>query len=908
MLVLKNISKNYEIGKKKDKSYQIVHALKEINLEFRKNEFVSILGPSGCGKTTMLNIIGGLDKYTSGDLIINNKSTKKYKDSDWDTYRNHSIGFVFQSYNLIPHQTILQNVELALTLSGVSKEERKKRAIKVLEKVGLKDRINTKPNQLSGGQMQRVAIARALVNDPEIILADEPTGALDSKTSVQIMELLKEISKDKLIIMVTHNPELADKYSSRIIKLLDGSIIDDSNPYDSSKNKIKDDVVLSVANDKDLSKKDIIKKGKKKRMSFFTALALSFKNLLTKKARTFLVSFAGSIGIIGIALILSVSSGFQTYINKIQEDSLSSYPITIEESTFNPMTMLSSIFSSNDKKANHSNDEVYASEAITTLFSTVADAAKPNDIKSFYSYLQGHYGEIKNNVNAIQYTYNLNLELYNQRNEKILPKSKALFNVILAYSTIYFENLANVEIVQVGENYEIQGRGTTAEEKTKTYGFIKTYINEESMNKFIADGDKLTITNGELIDIIDNIIFKKSSSSMGAMSSYSIRMFYEYDLGAVYEMIDNEELIKSQYDIVAGNWVQNEDDVLLVLDSNNEIDDYVLYSLGMLSYEEMMTSIKKTVTNQENSVSVKYEDIVNSTSEIKYKLILPTSYYNETTASVDRGTISEADYVEKLKQVYSSDELVNFINSHSKEIKISGIIRPKKNVTNACLKSGLAYSKKLTDLLITEYNSSQAVRDGKIKIIDKSNPSSIAIYVATFDDKKVINNFIDTYNNSREDESKAITYNNTIDVLMSSITTIINSISYVLIAFVSISLVVSSIMIGIITYISVIERTKEIGVLRSIGASKRDVKRVFTAESLIIGFTAGVFGIILTLILCIPINIIVNALAGIASVAQLPVLGAVILVAISMGLTFIAGLIPARIASKKDPVVALRTE
>ena len=897
MLELKNVTKKYEIGKKKNKTYQVVHALKGINLSFRKNEFVSILGPSGCGKTTLLNIIGGLDQYTSGDLIINNKSTKKFKNSDWDTYRNHSIGFVFQSYNLISHQTILQNVELALTLSGVSKEERRKRAIKVLDRVGLKDRINTKPNQLSGGQMQRVAIARALVNDPEIILADEPTGALDSKTSVQIMELLKEISKDKLIIMVTHNPDLAEEYSTRIIKLLDGQTIDDSNPYASNEDDSKkEDKVISVASDEDLTKNQIKKRNKLKRMSYFTALSLSFKNLLTKKARTFLVSFAGSIGIIGIALVLALSSGFSGYINKVQEDSLSSYPITIQEQSFNATSMMMSLMMDIANKSTHEKDEVYSSETVTQLFNKVAEAVKPNDIKNFYSYLKENYEEIEDSVTAIKYSYNINFEVYNELNQPVSPKTNALYEVILTYVVKYFELNANVKVEKSGEGYYIKKNGTTPPNEA----FIVGYLGESAYQIINASPDGMPLTEDQLVGLINKFVF----GSMAMSGGYQIQtMFKDYNIGAFNEMIDNQELIESQYDLVAGSWMSDKNDVLLVLDQNNEIDDYILYTLGLISKEEMDLSIEKAVSSQNATISKAYDEIIGEDVSTNFKIMLSSDYYNTSNNNIDS---SSSTYIEDLKN--SISDLNTYINENSLSINICGIIRANEQSANTCLTPGIVYSKELTDYLIEKHNNSQAVQDSKMSAVNKDNPSAISIYVKDFDSKKVVKNFIQTYNETREDESKEISYNDTVDILMSSISTIINGITYVLVAFVSISLIVSSIMIGIITYISVIERTKEIGVLRAVGASKKDVKRVFTAESLIIGFASGMFGILITIILSLPITLILNKLAGIAVTVALPWLSGALLLGISMLLTFISGLIPARIASKKDPVVALRTE
>ena len=979
MLQLIDIKKDYIIGKEGKKDYQKTEALKGVSISFRKSEFVSILGPSGCGKTTLLNIVGGLDNYTSGDLVINGISTKNYLDKDWDNYRNHSIGFIFQNYNLIPHQTVLQNVELALTLSGISKAERVERATKVLEQVGLKDKLKSRPNQLSGGQMQRVAIARALINNPDIILADEPTGALDSKTSVQIMEILKEISKDKLIIMVTHNPELANEYSTRIIKLLDGELIADSNPFDSNEtenNEIKEEIQISpevektiencdtnelVCNDNQVKEKAKKKKVKSRNMSLFTALSLSLNNLLTKKARTFLVAFAGSIGIIGIALILSISNGVQLYINKVQEDTLSAYPITLDTVTSDYSALFGSMVETGDNERDTSQPTIYVDDSMANMLNSMQSSLKTNDLESFYKYLNENYDEIKDCVNAIRYTYNFDMQIFsNDGKTQINP-------------TTIFQNM--------GEAFE-------------------------------------------------SMVSMADSSSMTTMLDY-MKVFEE--------MIDNTELLETQYDVVAVSEGKNKDDlfkdlkyneVVLVLDKKNQISNMALYMLGIKDQSTLEDVMNDIMSGKEiesaNNETFSFDDFLNRT----FKILLTTDYYEESS-NVYYTDANGKEY----KTWYNNYELLNdtqkedFIKNNGIEVKIVGIIRPNDEGVNASISGVIGYNKELTNHIMSLTNNSDIVKQQKelkdynvitgapfevtvaqidewwnsLSMIEKmmaqsimqfsdyttftetekydkfykkliitveeideyyiknkskidalfasfsqpgmeikyesltdnmkkifladsinakhtySNvlvqlgaatpeiPYTISLYAVDFESKDKIAEFIAKYNDS-VDEKKKITYTDFVALLMSSITTIVNAISYVLIAFVSVSLVVSSIMIGIITYISVLERIKEIGILRSIGASKKDIKRVFTSESVIIGTIAGLVGIGITLLLTIPINIIIKILANISGIAQLPLLGAVILILISMFLTFIAGLLPAKIASKKDPVIALRTE
>lgn len=891
MLELKNIRKDYGTGG------TTVEALKGIDLRFRDCEFVSVLGQSGCGKTTLLNIIGGLDQYTEGDLKINGKSTKAFKDRDWDAYRNHSIGFVFQSYNLIPHQTVLANVELALTLSGVSKSERRKRAVEALEKVGLKEQLHKKPNQMSGGQMQRVAIARALVNDPDILLADEPTGALDTETSVQIMEILKEIAQDRLIIMVTHNPELAADYSTRIIRLLDGSITDDSNPYTAEQLQADEEQKAEMQR---AAKAAAAKSGRKEKkprtsMSFLTALSLSMNNLLTKKTRTLLTAFAGSIGIIGIALILSISNGVQAYIDRVQRDTLSSYPIQLQAETMDISSMLENMTGKDDDEVTHDQDKIYSNNIMTDMVNTMVAEVQSNNLKAFKKYIEDKKDMFSQYASDIQYSYSAPLYIY--------------------YS-------------------ETENGATQLNPSTIMDSFYGT---------------------------------SPSSSSGGMQMGMTGTDVWEQLLG-------NQEVLDAQYDVVAGNWPAAYNEVVLVVDENNEIDDYTLYSLGFKDPEEVKTLFKKVMsgeTYEVESTDYTYEEALQKT----FKLLLPTDFYqyNERTDKWDDMRDDDA-YMRKLVQ-------------NAEEIKISGIIRPNPDAVNTALRSGIGYTKDLMLHVIEGVNDSDAAKaqldnpdvdiftgipfnndkdtpitmedvhayiatlpeaeQGQMNMVisqmseeevlarfqaslkaqtteatfegnkdilgitSEETPSEIDLYAKSFEDKEKLQELIAGYNQQMTDDGKdenVINYTDYVGIMMSSVSIIITAISSVLIAFVAISLVVSSIMIGIITYISVLERTKEIGILRSIGASKKDISRVFNAETLIEGFVSGAMGIIITLLLCIPANIIIKNLTSISDVAQLPVGGAVILVVISMALTVVAGLIPAKMAAKKDPVVALRSE
>ena len=1004
MLELKGIKKDYLAGE------NTVHALKGIDLRFRRNEFVSILGPSGCGKTTMLNIIGGLDQYTEGDLIINGRSTKDFKDRDWDTYRNHSIGFVFQSYNLIPHQTVLQNVELALTLSGVSKAERRKRAKKALEDVGLGNQLSKKPSEMSGGQMQRVAIARALVNNPDIILADEPTGALDTETSIQVMEILKEISRDRLIVMVTHNPELAEQYSSRIIRVLDSRLTDDSRPL------TEEEYQRELRADK--AENENGKKLKKPSMSFGTSFSLSLKNLFTKKGRTMLTSFAGSIGIIGIALVLSISQGFNTYINTIQEETLSSYPLTIQKTNTDLSALMETFMGSATSDSTHSNDAVYKKSAIYDMMDALNNMeTSENDLKSFKSYIESKRKDSESDlhraVNGVQYSYDLDMLIYTKNVDGTIIHSdteELMQEMVLEHMGIDMQAMTNASTSMFGED-------------------------------------------------------ATSMMSMG-MGGSSMNLWQELLPGDNGKPIN--DLLKKQYDVVYGSWPNSYDEIVLVLDENNELDDMTLYALGLEPKEDVDSIMEAAVNGKElqkDNKSWSYADICS----MDFRTILNSDCYR-----YDESTGLYTD-------LRDTEAGLQYLYDNGLKLKVTGIIRPNEDTTAPMLSGSIAYTSDLTKYIIEHSKESDAItaqKDSKntdiftglpfkdtsgstsdadkqtafleylnelddggkaqayVQImsipteeqlndsvqqamqgmsrsdmeaamlqgmtqqmsmsesdvqsylesmsddeitdtftqmmqqqvkaqyaqqvqqqmaamqpaelvgalnqllptltteqcanyydemmqfsdstyednlkalgdIDLDDPASINLYAATFEDKDVIEDAIADYNEGK-DEMAQIQYTDYVGLMMSSVTKIINTITYVLIAFVAISLIVSSIMIGVITLISVQERTKEIGILRAIGASKRDVSSMFNAETIIIGFTSGLLGIVVTYLLCIPINLLVHHLTGIQNLsAVLPVPAAIILIAISVLLTLIAGFIPSKSAAKKDPVVALRSE
>lgn len=855
MLQCKNIMKDYVSGD------EIVHALKGVSLSFREHEFVSILGQSGCGKTTFLNIIGGLDHYTSGDLIINGKSTKDYSDKDWDTYRNHQVGFVFQSYNLIMHQSVLSNVELALTLTGVNKEERRKRAIEALNKVGLSDQIHKKPTQMSGGQMQRVAIARAIVNNPDIILADEPTGALDSATSVQIMEILKEISKDKLVIMVTHNPQLADEYSSRIIRLKDGTLVSDSNPFNETETNVDTSVL------------------KRPDMSFKMACSLSLNNLMTKKARTFLTSFAGSIGIIGIALIMSLSHGMQSYIDQMENDTMASYPIEIQANSSDMSTLMTTMMGMKKKTEEHKDSKIYSRPYVEDVLESLS-SSKKNNLSAFKSYIESSKGkEFRKTAKAIEYDYNLNLQVYNENTDSGL--------------------------VQVSPN-----------------GLL----------------DKLGMS--------DMMSIQSQFMDSSAMTNDQVWL----------SLPESKKLRDDEYQLVEGKWPTNYNEVALEVDENNEITDYALYSLGLLDQDELVKNYQKILNGETDKISktnlesYSVDDILN----LKFRLVLNSDLYQK----VNGLWINQSENESYMKGVVSK----------SPEIKVVGIIKPSDSTVSQPTMGGVYYTKAMEEYVTSKTENSQIVKEQKanpniniftqaefasgqkmsmsnltneqmmqlssmsqeelmnymntyneninatydsnltkLGVVDYSNPTKISLYASSFDGKEKLSDLITDYN-KKQTKSNVITYNDFIGTMLSSVTSVVNIISYVLIAFVSVSLIVSSIMIGIITYISVLERTKEIGILRSIGASKKDITRVFNAETFIIGLISGVLGILITLVLNVPISVVVKNMTGVAHIAKLPVNGAVFLILIDLVLTILAGLIPSKIASKKDPVEALRSE
>ena len=855
MLQCKNIMKDYVSGD------EIVHALKGVSLSFREHEFVSILGQSGCGKTTFLNIIGGLDHYTSGDLIINGKSTKDYSDKDWDTYRNHQVGFVFQSYNLIMHQSVLSNVELALTLTGVNKEERRKRAIEALNKVGLSDQIHKKPTQMSGGQMQRVAIARAIVNNPDIILADEPTGALDSATSVQIMEILKEISKDKLVIMVTHNPQLADEYSSRIIRLKDGTLVLDSNPFNEQEMNVDTSVL------------------KRPDMSFKMACSLSLNNLMTKKARTFLTSFAGSIGIIGIALIMSLSHGMQSYIDQMENDTMASYPIEIQANSSDMSTLMTTMMGMKKKTEEHKDSKIYSRPYVEDVLESLS-SSKKNNLSAFKSYIESSKGkEFRKTAKAIEYDYNLNLQVYNENTDSGL--------------------------VQVSPN-----------------GLL----------------DKLGMS--------DMMSIQSQFMDSSAMTNDQVWL----------SLPESKKLRDDEYQLVEGKWPTNYNEVALEVDENNEITDYALYSLGLLDQDELVKNYQKILNGETDKISktnlesYSVDDILN----LKFRLVLNSDLYQK----VNGLWINQSENESYMKGVVSK----------SPEIKVVGIIKPSDSTVSQPTMGGVYYTKAMEEYVTSKTENSQIVKEQKanpniniftqaefasgqkmsmsnltneqmmqlssmsqeelmnymntyneninatydsnltkLGVVDYSNPTKISLYASSFDGKEKLSDLITDYN-KKQTKSNVITYNDFIGTMLSSVTSVVNIISYVLIAFVSVSLIVSSIMIGIITYISVLERTKEIGILRSIGASKKDITRVFNAETFIIGLISGVLGILITLVLNVPISVVVKNMTGVAHIAKLPVNGAVFLILIDLVLTILAGLIPSKIASKKDPVEALRSE
>ena len=979
MLTLKDIHKDYPAGDMK------VSALRGVSIAFRKSEFVSILGPSGCGKTTLLNIIGGLDQYTSGDLIIDGRSTKNFVDADWDAYRNHSIGFVFQSYNLIPHQTVLSNVELALTISGVSKAERRRRAKEALEKVGLGSEINKRPNQMSGGQMQRVAIARALVNNPEILLADEPTGALDSETSVQIMDLLGEIAKDRLVIMVTHNPELAETYSTRIIRIIDGKIIGDTNPYE-------EPVQEAPAQEKTKKQKRL----RNRSMSFATALALSLNNLRTKKGRTLLTSFAGSIGIIGIALILAISNGVTNYINRVQEDTLSSYPITIQKESVDFSSLITGIMSTNNENQtlSHELDAVYANRVMYELLKSLSDVeVQTNNLKAFKQYIENTPG-FKEFSSAIDYSYAVDFNIFTKDKNGVIMKSdmaslmKEMFadspmssgsasmfasydvwqemlkgsdGEILSdlfydqYDVIYgsWPQAYNEIVLIVDKNNEISdvvlyalGLKTTDEMKqdmenagngeelpTESWSYeeicamdFKMILSPDFYQK-TADGSYVDLgktqtgieflyNSDKVIDLKVAGIIRPNEDTVASMMTGSIgytTALTEYAIDRMAQSdIVKEQLADPSKDIISGLPFKTGDD---------EIADEEKVSM----FKEYMASLSV------DKKAALYIDIKSHISPAQLEMMVSgmlAKYTEEqlidlaVKAYAEQMGVEDTSQIEAYIKTMSREELMTAIkDGMAEQVKAQYETSMRENLSKQSneVLAGLLAAETFTDEQYVEFfdlympaTHSESTYEDNLKTlgyVDIDSPTAINIYASTFENKDEIAALITEYNNSVEDENDEINYTDYVALLMSSITLVINAISYVLIAFVSVSLVVSSIMIGIITYISVLERTKEIGILRAIGASKKDISRIFNAETAIVGFASGAIGIGITLLLIMIANPILHAVTGIGILnASLPVIGGVILVILSISLTLIAGLIPSRLAAKKDPVVALRTE
>ena len=911
MLVLKNIVKDYVTGD------TTVRALNDVSINFRENEFVSILGPSGCGKTTLLNIIGGLDKYTSGDLVINGKSTKAFSDEDWDTYRNHSIGFVFQSYNLIPHQSVLANVELALTLSGVSKKERRERAIAALEKVGLKEQIHKRPNQMSGGQMQRVAIARALINNPDILLADEPTGALDSETSVQVMELLREIAKDKLIIMVTHNPDLANEYSSRIIRCMDGKVIDDSNPFEPQQTDFE--------NEKTKAQEEKAK-GRKPSMSLATAFGLSMRNLGTKKGRTFLTAFAGSIGIIGIALVLALSNGIQNYVDKVQNDTLMAYPMSVEREAVDTDSMLNAVMGMGESMMNidHDRDKVYVNEMVTEMLNTFIAQSSSNNIKSFKKYVDDNRESFDALCNDIQFKYSTILNIYKADTSdgiiKVNPNTAiqdVAGNMLQGMEGFMNTSMVDAWIELIGDNDVIERQYDVI------YGRLPEAKNEVVL---MVDG------NNEINDLLLYALGIKnqknfSTDIMGAISGPELEKVQE---SFTYEDICNMKfklVLNCDYmvqDKKTGLWSDRSSNVAFVkqlIDKGLDInivgiirpdEDNVLsvgtggigYTTELMEYALEYTAnsepVKQQLANPEKDIITGME-FVNLTVndfdlvDIDMKLIdmqyLDISPFMSMAGSVD---LAEIDIMD-MSSIFDFGDMTDL----------------QKKLMEGYLNDEQVLA--LKQAYIDTVNA-QCSYDNTMSILGYQpvdTPTSIYFYPKSFEAKDELNKMIDFYNSKVSEDGHpeySISATDPIGILLSSVTKIIDIVTYVLVVFVAISLVVSSIMIGIITYISVLERTKEIGILRAIGASKNDVSRVFNAETIIVGLAAGIIGILSTLVLELPINFLLDYLTNTGAAAQLPFNAGVILVGVSVFLTFVAGLVPSSLAAKKDPVEALRTE
>ncbi len=879
MLQIRNISKKYAT------KYLVQSALDDVSLTLRDNEFVAILGPSGSGKTTLLNIIGGLDRYDSGDLIINGISTKKYKDRDWDSYRNHTIGFVFQSYNLIPHQSILSNVELALTISGISKKERKRLSKEALEKVGLGNQIHKKPNQLSGGQMQRVAIARALVNNPDILLADEPTGALDTETSILVMDLLKEIAKDRLVIMVTHNPELAEQYATRIVKLRDGKITNDSDPYQE--------------NQQEAAKPEHKTMGKTS-MSFLTALSLSLNNLKTKKARTILTSFAGSIGIIGIALILALSSGINAYIETVQKDTLSTYPISIERESIDMTSMMAAMMEQNTSNGvEHDLNKIYSNNIVTGMFATLSEETKANDLGAFKKYIESRDSKVRDYVSTIQYGYDLDLQIYSSDTSKgvtQLNPSELLSRTGMGgmggmsapgmgmmSANVFSEMLGNKKLLE--SQYDVLAGRFPAEGAYNEVVLVADKNNEISDLALYS----IDLMNQEEYKNIQKALVKGEDVKEPEQASFT----YDEILNTSFKLVLNTDYYV--YNMETGIWEDKREDSSYM---TKLVDDSLeLKIVGILkpNPEASASSIQGAVGYTSSLTEYIIEKI--NDSEIAKAQLADTETNVFTNMPFDM-----EEYMDSMTMEEINDFMKTLSAEEEQQFKeLSTTMTEEEIIAAFGEQMRLAAGKEAS------YDNNIA----QLGIVNLDQPSTINLYPINFEAKDAIAEMIEDYNTTQKDsghEEMTINYTDIVGLMMSSITTIIDMISYVLIGFVAISLVVSSIMIGIITYISVLERTKEIGILRSIGASKRNISSIFNAETLIIGFTSGMLGISISLLLLIPINAIIAALSGISTIAILPWGYAIVLVAISMILTLIAGLIPSKKAAKKDPVTALRTE
>lgn len=1052
MLQIKNISKQYRTGD------LIQNALNDVSLNFRDNEFVSILGPSGSGKTTLLNIVGGLDRYDSGDLIINDVSTKNYKDRDWDSYRNHTIGFVFQSYNLIPHQTVLANVELALTIGGISKKTRKRRALQALEKVGLREQAHKKPNQMSGGQMQRVAIARALVNNPDILLADEPTGALDTETSVQVMELLKEVAKDRLVIMVTHNPELANDYSTRIVKLKDGKIIGDTNPFN------PDETKMEKPKHKNLGKAS---------MSILTALSLSFNNLLTKKGRTILTSFAGSIGIIGIALILSLSTGFQNYIDQIQEDTLTSYPLTVTSETADATSLMLSMVTDSEEET--AGDTVKERQNIATMFASIGK----NDLESLKGYLEQNQEEVNKMVSLVRYQYSVSPLIYTKdSNDKITQLNPSTFlssltgsnSMMIATTSMFYEMVDDKSMIEeqyevlagkwpenfnevilvlpetngmpdllvyglglrdtdeledmiakIMEGKSVENTNTPLEftyedlmntplklvDATDTYKYNSKYKIYENM---IDDKDFMKNVYNDAIDLkIVGIVCAKDGSNATTLTTgvaYTKKLTEHVMKTAAESEIVKKQLENEEINVFSNKRFDDDNE-----DTGIDFEDMISIDTDMLSSafgmkinekdiskmtEGYMGEISAAITTDTTKAQKAFKDtLVNLTTNILNDYIsknavsgvatikltdvetvvnegmalesnkallasLESEYLvpQDTFASMYTGLIQGflqqyitmtaldqtapsaflvSDAVPGMVEAFANQEMVvatsQTIASAMTEATMQKTILSKVGELTGKLMSTMASAfnvdeKKIASAFKFNLDEEELMRlfetmstrgiekNAQLNLIslgyqDLNEPTSISFYFKDFDSKELFIDFLDNYNErmETEDEEKVIKYTDLTGILMSSVKVIVDSVSYVLIAFVSISLIVSSIMIGIITYISVLERTKEIGVLRAIGASKKNISSIFNAETFIVGLFSGILGILTSLLLLIPINAVIHAVTGnLAITAVLPTQGAITLIILSVVLTLIGGLIPSRHAAKKDPVLALRSE